>query len=216
MNTTLRRSLVTVATTLACLALMASPASAATVTGLVTGGTVTLVSSTGTVTDTFSIGNPVGGTGCAKDITLDVTTSTAQLTGLSSVSRFALSTTYYIMETLLTGSTPGTLTNVTSTSATVTSATVTYQVNIYSASNQSSTATDCAHGTTRTCRATMTLSFSGSISGDVSSPAVSDTASLSAPPATMTMTPPCSAPFTTYVGGTASVSGMTLHITSVP
>ena len=220
MNKNLRRGLVALATTFACLTSMTTPASAVTLGGEITGGTVILHNSASTVTDTVPLGGTGGGgtgggAGCATTGSVELTSTTARVLTLSSIARFTFGTGHFVAVLTLLASTSGTLTGITTTSASFSSSTVTLRADIYAATNTSSTATDCAHGTTRTCRFTGTLHLTGTYNGNEASPQVSHTASISAAPASLTTTPPCNAPFSTYIGGTAAVSGLTLHVTSV-
>ena len=219
MNKNLRRGVVALATAFACLALMASPASASVLTGTITAGTLTLSNQAVTVTDTIPLGG-AGGTGCASSIEVTVTptgsVTTWQVTAFAIIARFQLGTTFYISERTRTGSTAGTVTAVTATSAALNSAGLNLRSDVYVATNQSATATDCAHGTTRTCRFNnVSLTVQGTYNGDVNAPAVSDTASLSGSGTLGSTTPPCNAPFTTYSGGCLTISNLTGHVTGV-
>lgn len=218
MKANLRRGLVALATTFTCLMSMTSPVSAATLGGAITGGTVILHNSASTVTQTVPLdgtGGTGSGVGCATTGSVELTSTTARVLSLSSIARFKLGTGHYIGEISLLASTSGTLSGVTTTSASFNSSTVTLRADLYTATNTSSTATDCAHGTTRTCRYTGTLHLSGTYSGNEANPAVSDTATMSAPSANISVTPPCTPPFSTYIGGTVTVTSLTLHVTSV-
>ena len=221
----LLRGVVALASAFACLVVMAGPASAAaTLTGTVTAGTVTLINSTGTATDTIPLGTGATGTGCSSDVVV-FTTGTTTITGWEISTfvirgRFKLSTTWYVAEldktTSTTLNTPGSVTSITTTSATLNSSLLNLSANIFVATDQTDTGTSCAHGTTRTCRfANVGLSVQGAYSGNINSPAVSDTATVSATGTLGTTTPPCSAPFTTYNGGTVTVTGLTAHVTGV-
>ena len=217
-----RRGLVAL-TTVACLAIMASPASAETLTGTVTAGTLTLINTTGTLTDTVPLGSTgTLGTGCANSVVAATNYSTTtgvttwQITTFATVSRFKLSTTWYIADLTRTASTAGTVTSVTSTSATLNASTLTLRFDVFSATDQTNTGTSCAHGTTRTCRfSSVNLSLQGTYSGFISLPGISDTDSLSSTGTLGTTSPPCSAPFTSYSGGTAIVTGLVTHVTGV-
>jgi hypothetical protein len=213
----LRRGLAVLATTFVCVASMASPASAATLSGTITDGSLTLHNSTSTVTETLSssTGGSGSGTGCGTTGSFELTSTTARVLTISSTVRFKLGTGHHVAVLTLLASTSGTLTGVTTTSANFSSSTVTLRAELYTATNTSSTATDCTHGTTRTCRYTATLHISGTYTGNEASPAISDTAVVNSTPAAITVTPPCAAPFSTYIGGTAAVSGLTIHVTSV-
>ena len=221
MNRNLRRGVVAVAAAVfVSLALLANPASAATINFDVTAGTVTLINSTGTATDTIQVGPGVTtlGTDCVNLSTIATTETTTsvthwQISGWAVVVRVKLNTTWYILEETRTGGAAGTVTAVTTTSATLNSSTVGMAMNFYTATDQTETGTSCAHGTTRTCRfANVNLTLQGTYSGDIHNPAASDTASLSGTGTLGIATPPCVAPFTTYNGGTIALSGLVLHI----
>ena len=219
MTKNLRRGVVALATVLGCLALLGSPASAAVIAADITAGTVTLINSTGTATDTVPLGPGVTtlGTNCVNSIevvTTETTTSVSHwdITSFTIVSRFILNNVHYIVESTRTGSGSGTVSNVTTTSATLNQATLTLAVNIYPATNGSSTETDCIHGTTRTCRfANVSLSLQGIYSGNLHFPVTSDTASLAGSGTLGATSPPCVAPFTTYNNGTVTVTGLVAH-----
>ena len=231
MNKNLRRGVAVLATAFACLALMGSPASAATITADITAGTVTLINSTMTATDQIPLGPGVTelGTNCVNGITVNTTetlTGTTvtsvthwQITGFTIVSRFKLSATWYVAELTRTGGNQGTVTGIvvptttTTGSATLNASTLTLAANIYTATNQSDAATTCEHGTTRTCRfASVALSVQGTYSGDIHSPLMSHTASLTGSGTLGTTTPPCNAPFTTYNAGTVTIAGLVAHV----
>ena len=221
MKKNLWRGVVALATAIACLGLAGSPTSAVTLVGEITAGTVTLINSTGTATDTIPLttGGTLG-TGCASNLKAFVnntttSTTTWQVTEFNTIGRFKLGTTWYIAELTKTGSASGTVTTVTTTTATLNSATLALSANIYTATDQSDTATTCAHGTTRTCRfANVSLSLQGTYSGNLHTPAVSDGVSLTSTGTLGTTTPPCNAPYTTYNGGTVTVTGMTAQVTA--
>lgn len=216
MNKNIRRGTVALSTVAAVLMLMASPASAATVHWRITGGTVTLHSTT-SVTDEIPFNTtctPTAGTGGLAD----VTTTTVQVTSFTTVGRFLLGTNYYVAELTFVSSTPGTLSGVTTTGATISSSTVTLRADVYLATTQSSTTPcDIAHGTTRSCRFNnVGLHFNGTYTGNVAAPAVSDTVVLNSGASTpLSTAPPCVAPFSTYIGGVATVSNLTIHICNV-
>ena len=219
MNKHLRRGAVALAIVLACVAGQVAPAAAWTVQdGTITGGTVTLINSTGTATDTIPLGGTgATGTGCASSIGSHIIISDWSISKYSTISRFKLNTTWYVVDSTKTGTgTAGTVTSVTTTSATLNSSGLTLAASIYTATDQSDTGTSCAHGTTRTCRfANVALSIQGTYSGDWNSPAASNTASLTGTGTLGTTTPPCNAPFTTYNAGTITITGLTAHVTSV-
>ena len=220
MNKNLRRGMVALATVLGTVALLGSPASAAVIVADITAGTVTLINSTGTATDTIPLGPGVTtlGTGCVNAIEVDTTETTTSISHwnidvFTIVSRFTLNNVYYIVEATRTASTSGTVTAVTTTFAALNTATLTLAVNIYTATNQSSTATDCLHGTTRTCRfANVNLSLQGTYLGNIHTPTTSDTANLTATGTLGATSPPCNAPFTTYNNGTITIAGLVAHV----
>jgi hypothetical protein len=213
MDTTLRRGVVALTTALACLVLLAGPASAAVVNGTITGGTITLVNSTGTSTDTISLpsGTPLG-TGCASSFTVDIsTTGTSatnwRITGFASISRFPVGTSWFIADLSWKSSTSGTVTG----PATLNSSGLALDLRIWNATNQSSTATDCGT-TTLKCRfATVNLNLQGTYSGNIHSPAASDTINLTALGA-LGSPFPCTSPFSTYHLGTTTITGLVLHV----
>ena len=220
MNRNLRRGVVAVAVaTFVSLALLANPASAAVITADITAGTVTLINSGVTATDQIPVGPGVTtlGTDCAITVvitTVATTTSVThwQITTWAVVARFKVNTTWYIVDESRTSGASGTVTGVTTTAANLNSSTLTLSTNIYVATDQTDTGTSCAHGTTRTCRfASVSLSLQGTYSGDIHNPATSHTASLSGTGTLGTTSPPCSAPFTTYNGGTIAIAGLVLH-----
>ena len=219
MNKNLRRGVVALATAFACLTLLGSPVSAATITADITAGTVTLINSTSTATDTIPLGPGVTtlGTDCANTIVVTTTATTTsvtnwQITTFSTVSRFKLNTTWYVADLQRTGGASGTVTGVTTTAANLNSSTLTLAANIYVATDTTETGTSCAHGTTRTCRfASVSISLQGTYSGDIHNPATSHTASVSGTGTLGTTSPPCNAPFTTYTGGTVAIAGLVAH-----
>ena len=221
MNKTLWRGAVAMVTAFACLALLASPASASVLTGVITAGTITLVGSTGTYSDTIPLVTGSGtGTGCAATIQVTATpTGTVaqwQITVYSITDRFKLGSVWFVTETTRTTSTAGTVTAVTTTTATLNTAGLTLRSDIYTATDQSDTATTCAHGTTRTCRyGTVNLGVQGTYVGNVNSPATSDGVNLTEAGTMGTTSPPCSAPFTAYNTGTVTVTGLVGHVTLV-
>ena len=224
MNKNLRRGVVALATAFACLALMGSPASAAVVNADITAGTVTLINSTSTATDTIPLGPGVTtlGEGCVNAIQVTTTATTTSvtswnITGFTIVARFELNNVWYIAELTRTGSNAGTVTAVTTTSATLnsptTTASLTLAANVYLATDPDDDDITCLHGTTRTCRfASVSIRLQGTYSGDIHNPATSHTASLSGTGTLGTTTPPCNAPFTTYNAGTVAIAGLVAHV----
>jgi hypothetical protein len=86
---------------------------------------------------------------------------------------------------------------------------------IYNASNTSSTATDCGKSTQKCRFSTPTVSLQGTYTGNLHAPAVSDTLSLTSAGNLNTVQFGCSAPFTTYSGGTVTGTSIQAHVTSV-
>ena len=215
MNKNLRRSVAVLVTTLGCLALMASPASASTLTSAITGGTFTLVNSTGTITDTFPLST--AGTGCVNDITVDVndtatSTTSWQITGYHTIFRSTFFGGHFIGEMSWTGSTAGTVNTLT---GALGAATLSMTFIMYSASNTSSTATDCGKGTLRCRFNNVALSVQGTYSGDLHTPTASSTFNLTGSGTLGSATPPCTSPFSTYNSGTMTVAALTGHVTLV-
>ena len=226
MHKNLRRGAVVLATIVVCVAGLVSPASAATLTGTITGGTVTLINSTGTVTDTIPLGGTTTtGAGCSSTIavhTVGSTTSvtTWQVSSFTTVSVFVLGTTHYVVVSTKTTSTTlntaGTVTSITTTSATLNSSLLNLRVEVYAATDNTSTSSSCAHGTTRACLFTsVALSVQGTYNGNIHTPVASNTVSLSASGTLGTTTPPCVAPFTSYTGGTTTIAGLTGEVVTV-
>ena len=221
MNTALRRGVVALATTLACLALQATPASASLLGLNITAGTMTLIASTGTGTVTDAIPFiPSTGTGCGDGMGVTATPTASvnawAFTSFGYVGRFKVGTTWYVAHLARTGGTSGTVTSVTTTGATLNSAGLTLRLDIYVATNQSATSTDCSFGATRFCRfANVNVSLQGTYSGNINSPAVSDDFSLTGSGTLGTTSPPCSTPFTTYNAGTVTFTGLTANVVSV-
>ena len=219
MNKNLRRGVVALTTTFACLAMLASPASAATLTADITGGTVTLINSGGTVTDTIPLGPGVTalGTDCANNVTVVVnntatSTTTWQITAYATISRFQLGTTWYIADLQRTASTAGTVTAVTTTTATLNAATLSLDARIYNTTFQSATDTACTKSTIKCRFANVALSLQGAYAGNIHTPAASHTATLNGSGTLGTTTPPCTTPFTTYNGGTVTVANLVAHV----
>lgn len=218
MYTRFRRGVVALTTVMACLVIMATPAAAAEVTlhWKPVKGKLTLHNSTSTATDDIDFSDGTG-TGCGGGGIADINSAVTTIndSSVTSVNRFQLGTSHYIAEITRLASTSSTLSNITTTSADFSSGTLTLRMDVYVATNTSSTATDCAHGTTRLCRLTLTLHLSGEYEGDVADPKLSDKKTGQAPAASLTVTPPCGSPMSTYIGGTASASEMEYHFCSV-
>ena len=212
MNKTLRRSLIALATAFACLVLTATPAAAANAHARITGGNMLIWNAT--TTSNFTISLSVS---CTSIVSMATTPTTAQITGYASTTRFTVGTNHYVAEIILTGSAAANLTNVTATSSTINNSSASLRSDLYAATNNSSTATDCNHGVTRLCRYTMTLGLTGTYTGDVTANAVTDTVTLATSgAAAMGTTPPCMAPFSGFTGGTAQLNAaLTLQVCDV-
>jgi hypothetical protein len=202
-----------------CLVVTADPASAATITATA-GGNMTVHNTTSTSTDTISGSSGTGGTGCGNTFvitTTPVTTGTSvtwNITTFSRVNRFVLGGVHYIEEITRTASTAGTVSSGT-TNWSLNTATLTLQVIVANATNQSSTATDCLKTTTKCRFNTVNLSLTGTYTGNIHSPAVSDTFAITGSGTLGTVFPGCTAPFTTYSGGTATFATHSGHVTGV-
>ena len=223
MHTTIRRGVVAVATALACLAVLATPASAATLTAVTTGGTVLIENSTGNLSDTLTI-TPPGtlGTDCSRTavgVVNNTTTSTTswQVTSYSTRTRFQLSGagTWYIFTVTLNSSTAGSVTGVTGASATLEPATVSLSAVVQNTTFQSATDTACTVTTTKCRFLNVALTLQGTYSGNIHTPAVSDTATWTGSGTLGAAFAGCTAPFTGYSGGTGTVTGLTAQITAV-
>ena len=220
MNRNIRRGVVALAAVFAHLAILASPVSAAVVSFDVTAGTVTFINSTGTATDSFPLGPGVStlGTACSVSTQITTTASTTsvtnwQVTSWSVIDRIELNNVWYIQDQQRTGSTTGTITGITTTGATLNASTINLAINLYTATDQSDTSTNCTHGLTRICRfANFGYSLQGTYSGNIHTPATSDTATLNGSGGMGTTSPPCFTPFTVYNGGSVTVAGMVIHV----
>ena len=203
MHTKIRRSVVALATALACLALMAGPASATTHSAAITGGSIVLTA-TNTLVLTFPWGGTAG-TGCGHTLDLDDTASTADVIGYSSATRFTLGTGAFVAVVTRTASTAGTVSG-----TSVSSSTLALRFDIYFAAN-ADPATDCAIGT-QVCRLRTTLYFAGTLTGW----SVSSTGSLSYPTASavLSVPPGCVVPFSSWNGSAVTGGPLAFHITS--
>ena len=218
----LRRGVVALTTALACLIVLAQPASASVVSGTITAGTLTLINSTGTVTDSmpFAGTGTGGGTGCVNSASVTVTPTGAvtawTITALSTAGRAKLGTTWYVVKHSLTGDTVGNV-GVGGGYSDLEPVVISYRTDVYPSTDQTDTSTSCSHGTTRTCRFnTVSATISGVYTGDINSPTVGDTITLSSSSGTLGSTsPPCNAPFTTYSNGTLSITGLTIPVATV-
>lgn len=208
MPTTLRRSAVALATALACLVLVATPASATTThSATITGGTLKFRTGGGT-TGFLGSQPPLGttGSGCGSTLSIeeDGATGAFEIVQFSSTARFTVvGNNHYIAVMTRQGSTAGTYSG-----GAITSATLSLRVTLFNATNSSSTATDCAHGTTVVCRYTMTLHLTGTYTGMTTS----GTVQLGG---TGTVTGlPCTPPFSEYTAGTAEAVSWGFHLTT--
>ena len=221
MNKNIRRGMVALATAFVCVVALASPASATTATGEVTGGTITLINSTGTVTDTITLGGGTsGGTGCSSSITAVTNTTTTstttwQITGFATVGRFKLGTTWYVAALTRTNSTAGTVTSVTTTTATLNSATLNLNAVISNTTFQADTDTSCTTSGAKCRFSSVAISLQGTYSGNIDGIAISDTIHVTGTGTLGTTTPPCTTPFTTYNAGTVTGASITAHVVSV-
>lgn len=220
MNKKLRRSVAALATAFACLALLSSPAGAVVtdVTATISTGNVRLQNGTSILDIALGGG---GGTGCSTNIDaqFDVAATsngTVKVTDLTSIGRFQAGTTYYVaeMNDVIAGQVTGAINGTTNA---ISGVGVRITATIFTATNQSATATDCAHGTTVTCRySNVNLTFSGSYTGNIHSIATTDSAALTSAASTTLVGLPCSPPFSTYTGGTATATSLGMDITSIP
>lgn len=229
-TTKLRRSVVALTTALACLMMMGTPASATVVTfranfdsGTGAQGNLRLQNGT-SILDVAIGGTPTGGTGCGNhvDVSLDIdstgTTGTAQVLGLESTSRFLVGTTHYIsVMSWVSTPTAGTITGSSTTGASVTGLGLRLKEEIYTTTNTSSTATDCARTTTLICRYNnVNLTFSGTWNNNIHDIQVSHGGSVSSNASTTLAPFPCNPPFSTYAGGTATFSNVPIHVCQIP
>ena len=216
MKTNIRRGVVAVATAFACVAALASPASAATLTAAITGGTVLITNSTGTSTDTLVLTPWTGtlGTDCSAPPWESSTTrlllrlrgrSLRTLRGLAS--RLSGAGTWYILTVTLNSSTAGTVSNVTTTVADLNAATLSLNAVVSNTTFQSTTDTACTPTTTKCRFSSIVISLQGSYSGNIHTPTASNTASLTGTGILGTPVAGCTSPFTTYGSGTAAING---------
>lgn len=210
MDRNLRRSLVALATTLASLALVATPAAATAHTITITGGTLTLHSWTSTLTRALGGG---AGAGCSSNLVADVVpdgtgqAGTIDVTAFASTEHLVYSSNHYVTTMTRLSSSPGTW----GTPATGAVGSLNLQIGIQlrAAANNSSTNLDCATTGTVLCTLRMTFHLAGSYAnGPLSTTGA--TLDLSAGFATVTMAiGSCQVPFSLFNGGWASVSGLT-------
>lgn len=218
------RGVVALAITIASLGVLATPASAAVLTGDITGGSVLLTNSSGTLSDMIPVADGVGDLGASCVSNVQITTgggatsiTTWNITAWAVVQRFKWGATWYVLVETRTGGQSGAVTGVTATTADLDApagSNLFLSFDLYTATDQSNTATSCAHGTTRACRfPNVSLLVSGVYNGDIHTPAASHTAVLDGTGALGSTVPPCSTPFSTYSAGTIDISGLTVHLT---
>lgn len=208
MNSTLKRSVVALATTFACLLMLSSPASAnPTHTADITGGKVTLKKA-----PLSDLVISLGGTGAMCPTgTLTLTANphpNAEVTALNKTGTFVVGSTTYVSVITRTGSDVGT-----AGSGSVSSVGVDVQAKIYTLA----AGTSCTPGTLRcTINTNANLEFAGTHTDADSDnePELNDTADLDANPVGITATFPCFPPFSSYTGGTAEVNNMAVTLTS--
>lgn len=195
MKLNFKRGAVAMAAVLACLLTFQSPASATVYDATISDGTVTL-SKTGATPAVISLAP--SGAGCpAGTLQADITTTTANVTAISSQGFFTLGTGSFVSVITRTNSTTGAISG-----TSVTGVGVSVSATIYTAG------ANCTTGT-RVCGFTANLVFAGTITG-VSS---SNTGTLSAPAANLTVSGSCLPPFVTYLGGQVTVTDLDFHLT---
>lgn len=228
MNKKLRRSVVALTTALACLVVMATPASATVVTFRAnfdsgTGSTGNIHLQNGTATWDIPLNTP-GGTGCGShvDVSMDIdstgSTGTVQVLGLESVGRVQFGTVHYI-SVLSWVSTPqnGTITGSSATGATITSLIARLRADLYVPTNTSSTATDCARTATLVCRYNnVNLHLAGTWVANIHDVQTSHGGLLTSSSASLTGLP-CSPPLSIFTGGTATINvPLQVHVCEMP
>lgn len=212
MNTQLGRSVVALATALASLVLMASPASATTHATTITGGTFS-ATPTGTLTfPTLAFGGAAGA-GCGSTVALDVdhVANTATIPTFTSLHHFTWFGSHFVSTMTRTASTAGTIG-----SGSVSGVGLSLSIAIRNAATNTSSNVDCATTGNVLCTWRVTFAFYGNYTqsgtGSIGS---SDTFSLSSPSATVTLAiGTCYVPFTGLNGGSASINGLTGHVTT--
>ena len=217
MNKIIPRGVVVAATVLASLGVLATPASAAVLSGDIIGGTVTLINVAVTITVNIPVPLDVDlGTDCVNDVAItttvgDPSVANWNITTWRTVQRFKVGGAWFILEEIRTGSTQGTVSM-----NTLNPATLNLVFNFYLATNQSDASTSCAHGVGRTCRfANVVLTLQGVYNNDIHNPAVSDTAFLDGTGNLGPITPPCGVPFLTFNNGMITVTGLIVHVVNV-
>jgi len=210
MHKNLRRSVVALATAFASLAILTGPASATTAVHptTITGGTLTAVSS-GTFPSTYTrtLGGTAG-TGCTttSSATVDDAAQTIDVTAFSNIAHFILNGNHYVSTITRTGSSSGTYSG-----GSFTSVTIQLNIVIRAAANNSSTDLGCATTggvlcTLRLASTTSPLAFSGTYTGTPSSAGSATFASSAGPAAISLGIGTCQVPFSTFNGGTATIT----------
>jgi len=202
MNAKLRRSVAALATVFACLALMASPASATTHGATITSGNFTLVSEDGSVSQNFPWAGS-GGTNCGHTLEIDETATAWNVTQYSSRARIPFIFNAYIIVITRTGSTAGTVSG-----TTLNASTLSLDVKFYNVLNNSP-ATDCNTTGSPRCQYTATLSLSGTVTGWTPS----STGTISYPTAPLAWGGgSCAAPHATFFDGTVAAGGFSFTV----
>ena len=203
MDTKIRRRVVALATALACLALMAAPASATSHSATVTGGTIVL-----TTTGSLSLTLPftgTAGTGCGSTLVLDqdATAGTYEVTGYSSATRFSMGGIGFVAVVTRTASTPGT-----DSGANLYNATLALRIDIFLAAN-ADPATDCATSSLR-CKVSTTLQPYGV----TPTWTASSTGSLNHSATNAVITHPCTSPWSSLNWAVVTGAALAFHLTS--
>lgn len=213
MHTTLRRSVVALATTLACLAVLATPASATTHNVTITGGTLFAINATGTSTSTTDL-SATPGAGCTSTIVADVVpdgtgnAGTVNVTGFSNIGHFTLGTNHYVSTMSRVSSSAGTWG--TSATGTISSLSVQVSTQIRAAATNNSTNVDCATTGTVLCTLRMTLHLAGTYAnGPLSTTGATFNLSTTTSAAITLGIGTCQVPFSTFNGGTVTITNMT-------
>ncbi len=203
-TTPLQRSLAALATTIACLALMATPAAATPHDADITGGEISLIK-TGVTYVLYP--TPPGSTCPTSTPTLeiDITGTSATVTALDirSIQSFGLANGLMVFSRSPLGNTAGTLTG-----TTLTSMTVGLQVDVYSSYD----ATTCTPTGATACRLGVALPLTGTVTGATAS----DTFSLvGSSLSSLQPMPTCTAGPSVLIGTTVNMtSPLDGHLTS--
>jgi hypothetical protein len=206
MKTSLKRLLAAGTAVVLCVAMIQSPAMATAYVSHITAGTMDLHNTASTVT---SIPLGTTGTGCPPGtVGLDITTTTASLTSLSHTEAFSLGTGNFIATyTLSTVNTPATIDSTTTPHTFDSSTTSIRRVIRTNLGN-------CVQGTTVVCTLSATIHWEGTITStsDSQTGTSNGSGSTGGGAALLTITPPCSPPFTTFIGGDVSVNNVAFHV----